>query len=176
MLSQGESFTIRNARGDEVERLGGIEDRASILFEDTEIARFLTGEIYDPKGLAELIERGRGFVACREDDVAVGFVILTTLGENAHIDELDVLPAFGRRGIGKALLEYVCGWARDSGFSAVTLSTFRDVPWNAPVYSRHGFRVLEASELTPEMLRLRSDEYSKGLPIEKRVIMLRGLS
>jgi GNAT superfamily N-acetyltransferase len=167
---------IRNARIGEVETLGRIEDRASMLFEDTEIAKYLNGEIYDPSELEKLIEQGRVFVACFEDDVAVGFVILTELGGNAHIDELDVLPAFGHRGIGKALLEYACGWARDSGFSAVTLSTFRDIPWNAPFYSRYGFRVLEAAELTLEMLRLRSDESSRGLPLEKRVIMLRELS
>ncbi|MGO9907868.1 MAG: hypothetical protein ACLPY3_19445 [Solirubrobacteraceae bacterium] len=37
---------------------------------------------------------------------------------------------------------------------ALTLTTFRDVPWNAPYYARLGFVVLEAGEQGPELRAL----------------------
>jgi hypothetical protein len=52
---------------------------------------------------------------------------------------MDVLAEHGRRGIGGRLLETVCTSAREHGYAAVTLSTFRDVPWNDPFCRRHGF-------------------------------------
>lgn len=41
-----------------------------------------------------------------------------------------------RQGLGTALLEAVCSWAKARGFPAVTLSTFRDVPSDGPFYRR----------------------------------------
>lgn len=125
-------FSIRLARPDEVERLGEIEARACDLFAGTDVFADLNGEIYDPGELAELIEQDQVWVASLEDDVPVGFVILVMFDDILHVEELDVLPQFGRRGIGASLLEHACRWAGENGFKAATLSTFRDVPWNAP--------------------------------------------
>ena len=169
-------FTIRLARPDEVARLGEIEDRASKLFEPTDIFDDLNGEIFDPAELAKLIEKQQVWIACGVDDVPVGFVILLKVDDILHIEELDVLPEFGRRGIGADLVEHACRWAADNGFTGATLSTFRDIPWNAPFYSKHDFRVVEPSEFTPWMVRLQETEASKGLRIETRVIMRRPLS
>ena len=41
---------------------------------------------------------------------------------------------------------------------AVTLTTFRDVPWNAPYYERLGFRTLAADEITPGLAAIRAHE------------------
>lgn len=169
-------FSIRLARIKEVARLGEIEARASQLFDDTEISDYLNGEIYDPAELEELIEKQQVWVACTKDDLPVGFVILLKAEDVLHIEELDVLPEYGRRGIGAGLVEHACGWAKANGFDTVTLSTFRDIPWNTPFYSRHEFETIEPSDFTQWMTRLRETERSKGLPIEARVIMRRLLS
>lgn len=169
-------FAIRLARLNELERLGEIEDRASALFETTDILDDLNGEIFDPSELARLIEKRQVWVACGEDDVPVGFVILLKVDDIIHIEELDVLPEFGRRGMGASLVQHACRWAADNGFTYATLSTFRDIPWNAPFYSKHGFQILEPAEFTPWMMRLRETESSKGLRNETRVIMRRPLS
>jgi GNAT superfamily N-acetyltransferase len=88
---------------------------------------------------------------------------------------MDVLPAYGRRGLGGRLLEAVCDWARAHGYPAVTLSTFRDVPWNGPFYRRHGFRDLRPAEWTPGMQAIREKEARHGLRVEARVFMRRDL-
>jgi 4-diphosphocytidyl-2-C-methyl-D-erythritol kinase len=171
-----ESFSIRLARRDEVELLGMIERTAGELFAGTDVAADLNGSIFDPDELAELIELGQVWVACFDDDLPVGFVIVLEYGDVLHIEELDVLPEFGRRGIGTALLEHVCSWAASNGFSAATLSTFREVRWNAPFYVKHGFRVLDPHELTPWMNTMRETEARSGLKLETRVVMRRELS
>jgi hypothetical protein len=53
----------------------------------------------------------------------------------------------------------------------VTLTTFRDVPWNAPFYARLGFRILEPSAWTPGLMALLALEESRGLPRRLRVAM-----
>jgi hypothetical protein len=41
--------------------------------------------------------------------------------------------------------EWAATHASATGVQALTLTTFRDVDWNAPYYSRCGFRVLDQS-------------------------------
>ena len=108
--------------------------------------------------------------------MAVGFVIALKMDDVLHVEELDVLPEFGRRGIGTALLEHVCNWAASNGISSATLSTFREVPWNAPFYLKHGFRILEPHEYTSNLLTVRETEERSGLRLETRVVMRRELS
>jgi hypothetical protein len=55
----------------------------------------------------------------------------------------------------------------------VTLTTFRDVPWNRPWYERLGFRVLGEDELGPELRARRDEEEHLGLPAALRVCMRR---
>ena len=95
---------------------------------------------------------------------------------NAHIEQVSVRPAFGRRGIGRALIEHVATWARERDLPAVTLTTFLDVAWNAPYYERCGFRVLRPDEVTPELAAIRRHEAELGLDQWPRVCMRRDLA
>lgn len=77
------------------------------------------------------------------DDTPVGFALVEMLtGNEPHLEEIDVHPAHGRRGVGSALVRTVCEWATRSGFRDITLTTFRDVAWNMPFYARLGFAEL----------------------------------
>lgn len=60
-------------------------------------------------------------------------------GPDAHLDQLCVRPRSQRRGLGARLLHAAYGVALDAGAARLTLTTFADVPWNAPWYARHGF-------------------------------------
>ena len=85
---------------------------------------------------------------------------------------MDVHPSFGRRGVGTRLLAAVRDWARAQGQAAVTLTTFRDVPWNAPFYGRAGFRALAQRELSPGLRERVRDEAARGLDPATRVVMI----
>ncbi len=114
---------------------------------------------------------GRLWVATASGVTPVGFALIVEIEGYAHLDELDVLPLHGRQGIGSRLLTIVCAWAKDTGHPAVTLRTFRDVPWNAPFYQRRGFHVVESTALSAGHLGLEASERERGLRTDIRVTM-----
>ena len=69
----------------------------------------------------------------------------------------------------------MCNWAAEHGYAAVTLSTFREVPWNGPFYRRHGFADLPRAAWTPEMRAIHEQEGCRGLRTDVRVFMRRDL-
>ncbi|MGW7682681.1 GNAT family N-acetyltransferase [Kribbella sp. NPDC054772] len=60
---------------------------------------------------------------------------------------MSVHPAYQGNGIGRRLIDHVDRWAGDQGFPALTLSTFRSVPWNGPYCARLGFVEVMSSRL-----------------------------
>jgi hypothetical protein len=74
-------------------------------------------------------------------------------------------------GLGRTLIERVEAWARDAGFPALTLSTFRDVLWNGPYHARMGLPSLSEDELTPGLRGLRAHEADHGLNTQVRQFM-----
>ncbi len=85
------------------------------------------------------------------------------------------MRAHQRRGIGARLIDAVCSAAKGRGLAAVTLSTFVNVPWNAPHYERLGFRALRHGSLTPGMRAIEEEEAAFGLNVSRRVFMRRTL-
>lgn len=170
-------YTIRLSRRAELERLPDIERQASSLFAGQEAELGLLAAELAPVTSPDALERasddGRLWVAADDDNAPVGFALVVDLGLFAHLEELDVLPEHGRRGLGSALIEAVCAWATTRGFSAVTLSTFRDVAWNAPLYARRGFAVVAPADLPPELAQIVERERRKGMRTDRRVIMQR---
>jgi GNAT superfamily N-acetyltransferase len=106
------------------------------------------------------------------DDVPVGFahVVVREPGV-AHLEELDVHPEHGRRGLGRSLVSALCAWAAEQRYGAVTLTTFRDVPWNMPFYESVGFVVVPPDEISSALLSVVIDEYRRGLDPHRRVVM-----
>lgn len=175
MVQPPDRYRIRRARPDEVPRLRAIEDAAGAMFSGLGLVDEALDVSFPLDELARLVGMGLVWVACPEDDVPVGVVIASVREGAVYIEELDVLPEHGRRGLGARLLEWACTWARTHGHPAVTLSTFRDVPWNGPFYRRHGFRDLRPVEWTPGMRAIREQEARHGLTVEARVFMRRDL-
>ncbi|MFI7424655.1 GNAT family N-acetyltransferase [Nonomuraea sp. NPDC049684] len=108
-----------------------------------------------------------------EGDPPAGFAIVGRVDGNLHLDQLAVHPDHMRQGIGGRLVEAVADHARAVGAPAVTLTTFRDVPWNAPWYERHGFAVLPEAEWGPELRALVEHERELGIEVAPRVVMRR---
>ena len=65
----------------------------------------------------------------------------------------------------------VCTWAESKGYQAVTLTTFRDVPFNMPFYARLGFHVIVPEEFSPALRSVIEDETRRGLDPRRRVAM-----
>jgi ribosomal protein S18 acetylase RimI-like enzyme len=79
---------------------------------------------------------GRAWVVVPGDDRPVGFVVVDLIDGAAHIEQVSVHPSYGRRGLGRLLIEHACRWASGQGLAAITLTTFRNVAWNGPYYAR----------------------------------------
>lgn len=106
----------------------------------------------------------------------VGFAIATILGPVAYLEEVDVLPNHGRRGLGRRLVATVAEWARGRNFPHLTLSTFLSIPWNAPFYSTMGFEKLPKNQWSKEIEEIYMLEQKLGLPVEERTFMRLQLS
>ena len=169
------NYRIRPARDDELSALPGIERAANALFAAFGLAGQFSDLLTPIESLREGVKTDRLWVAADEVDQPVGFALASVVGDNAHLDELDVHPAHGRRGLGAALVEAVCEWAKASGYHAITLTTLRHIPWNAPWYQRLGFRVLEENELSQALRDVLQEEIRRGLPADQRVAMRREL-
>jgi len=108
------------------------------------------------------------------DDSPVGFAHVEVIEPGAvHLEEIDVHPDHGRRGLGTKLIRHVCHWAASHGFEAVTLTTFRDVQWNLPFYCRLGFEVVPSEHVSVPLRAIVEDETRRGLDPSRRVVMKR---
>jgi GNAT superfamily N-acetyltransferase len=158
-----------------------LEDLARLPLIELTAARLLCGHapesvLTETTSLEELqrAQREGHLWVVRADNAAVGFAHVEVLDNStAHLEEIDVLPDHGRRGLGTRLVEEVCRWAASMGYESVTLTTFRDVPWNMPFYERLGFRVIPAAELSPALCSIMEDETRRGLDPCRRVAMKR---
>lgn len=128
-------------------------------------------EVNTIETFSDAIHCGHVWVATDSDNRRVGFALMSEIDGNAHLEELDVHPDHGRRGIGSDLVETVCDWATSRGFQFVTLSTFRDVPWNRRFYESLGFSILQPHDYSSGLRRLVDIEKEKGLNTNLRVIM-----
>ena len=92
-------------------------------------------------------------MAVDADDRPVAYLISAVVDGCAHVEQVSVAPAHARRGLGAALIDHLAAVAAAEGRPAVTLTTFRDVPWNAPYYERLGFRVIAPPTRAPSSPR-----------------------
>jgi ribosomal protein S18 acetylase RimI-like enzyme len=157
---------IRPADPEDLALLPEIDERAESLFR---VAGFDLPRI--PYAADDLHEARMVFVAGRP---AVGFARVDEVDGLAHVEDLAVLPANMRQGLGTALLEAACSWSAAQGYVAITLTTYADVVWNAPFYASRGF--VETDEITPELAERRDWEHDMGLDLlGRRVVMRREL-
>ncbi|GAA4439400.1 GNAT family N-acetyltransferase [Actinokineospora soli] len=118
--------------------------------------------------LAEYARDGRAWVC---GDAA--YLLARVVGGCAHVDQVSVDPAYRGRGLGRALIDHLDAWARARSLPALTLTTFRDVPWNAPYYRRIGFTEVPATGALADVV---AEEAAHGLDPALRVCMRREVS
>jgi GNAT superfamily N-acetyltransferase len=129
---------------------------------------------HEPFSIAELeayAAGGRSWVSTTADDAITGYAVADVLDGCGHLEQVSVRPDHQGHGVGRELVGAVIAWARGSGYPAVTLTTFTDVAWNAPLYAHLGFRTLGDDELGPQLAARRDEETHHGLDPERRVCM-----
>lgn len=165
------AWTVRPARPGDLPHLPGIERAAGLPFR--EIGMDVVADDAPPtvEELAAFQQDGRAWVVPDDADVPVGYLIVGVVDGCAHVEQVSVDPRYARRGLGRRLLAVAQQWARAHGHPAMTLTSFAEVPWNAPYYERLGWQVLAEGELTPGLARVREQEAARGLDRWPRVVM-----
>ena len=168
-------YAIAFATAAHVEALPDIESRAAVRFAGRRVPRAALTQTTPLETLAAAQADGRLWVALSRAGDPVGFGLVEPLGTRLHLEELDVLPEHGGLGIGTALVETIEAWARAHRFREVALTSFRDVPWNAPFYQRLGYEIVAEPDLDAVLLGWLQDEGARGLDRSRRVALLKRL-
>ncbi len=153
-------LTLRPATSADISRLAEIERAAARLFP--------AGYLPDPQAtlpttvLEQAITDGLLIVACTESE-PVGFAVAEVIDGWLHLIEVSVDPAFGRRGLGRALVTRVMDTSHARSLIGVSLTTFSDLPWNAPFYQRLGFEAGSADALPSHVAAHLEAETSSGM-------------
>jgi GNAT superfamily N-acetyltransferase len=168
------SFLLRAATDADLHTLLEVERRAAALLLGHGAYDLFAMHSLSPQDLREGIAHGILRVAEVGGEV-VGFALCGEVDGQTHLFEMDVVPEHGRRGIGSALLESACNEAAVRGFSAMTLTTLRDVSWNAPFYAARGFVEMHPSQWGPQLAEIVARERMLGFPMRLRVVMRRPL-
>lgn len=175
-MTRQRAARVRLATPADVPAMAVVERSAAARFRTLpELAWLADGEPIAAADQLAWIAAGTAWVATDPDDAPVGLLDAEVFGTALHVWELSVHRSWQGRGIGRALLDAAIGHARDAGFRAVTLTTFRDVAWNAPFYARAGFETIDEHALCARLRAVLERERVAGLPPARRCAMRRSL-
>ncbi|MCX5213942.1 GNAT family N-acetyltransferase [Kitasatospora sp. NBC_00240] len=161
---------IRTVTRDELPLLREIEWAAGECFREIGMPGIADDEPLPVSALARYLDEGVALAVVDAADRPVAYLIAEPVDGAVHIEQVSVHPEYARRGLGRALIDHL---AQLGGATALTLTTFAEVPWNAPYYARCGFRPLGADEVTPGLREIRRQEAAHGLDRWPRLCMRR---
>jgi predicted N-acetyltransferase YhbS len=154
--------TIRLARPDDLPHVPTIETSAAEIF-----ARHgqPLGDGWSPTQPEQCegpLSAGLIWIADDEAAGPVGFLAAEVVGDTLHVDEVDVVMPRQRQGLGRRLMEAAIAAAKAKGLAAVTLTTFRDIPWNAPFYASLGFVEFPPDEIPGHLAEENAAQAARG--------------
>lgn len=159
-------YSIRAANPQDYSSLPSIERAAGMMYLQTRHKDLAFG----PNVSDHIEADDRVWVAVYEETI-VAFAIVKVFHHVVHLHEIDVHPMHARRGLGRALITHIAHWARNLRHTALTLTTFADVPWNAPYYLRLGFTVVEAPASISHLKTILEAEAHAGFEMAYRIAM-----
>ena len=160
--------TVRRMEAGEDDLIDAIETASDRLLEP-----FGLWPLPASKPDAKAREQARTFATLVVGRPPVGFARLEQVDGHTHMGQLSVLPEYGGLGLGRDLVEASCRLAEERGDGVITLTTFAEVPFNAPWYRRLGFADLSRPP-TGELAMVMADE-SDLAGYGGRVVMGRAL-
>ena len=164
------AIAVRTAIPRDAPRLQAIEREAGEQFRTVGMPEIADADPFTVEELIAYMDDGRCWVAV-DGGTVVGYLVIDHIGQVAHIEQVSVVPKAQGRGVCRTLMARAREWAQTFGCGALTLTTFRDVAWNEPLYAHLGFRRLGEDELTPDLLAVRDREAAHGLDPARRVCM-----
>jgi GNAT superfamily N-acetyltransferase len=162
---------IRPAHPQEIALLPQIENAADERYVRLGLRCVLEMPPHSIAALEEGRQRDMLWVATSPRNRVVGFALMALTGGTAWLDQLSVLPRWQGRGLGASLIDRTAERARELGHDMLYLSTYLDVPWNAPFYQRRGFAPLPRGVWPTAFRRQFMIENSHGHPPWRRTIM-----
>ena len=85
--------------------------------------------------------------------------------------ELSVLTEYRRKGIGTKLVNHAIYWADINNYDYITLTTFKNIPFNAPFYKKFGFEEFLPDAKWQGLKSIREHEKKCGVEILPRIAM-----
>ncbi|HUB38226.1 MAG TPA: GNAT family N-acetyltransferase [Streptosporangiaceae bacterium] len=171
----GLSVVIRPARESELSLIRGLEKTGETQFRAAGMDRVADAPAPEADAYRPALDDGRLLVAVDERDTPVGFIRLEMLDGEPHVEQVSVHPDHAGHAIGAALLAAAEQLARARGHRRMTLTTFRDVPWNGPYYTRLGWSIVPDADLPPELAAARQQERDLGFDEWPRQAMAKSL-
>lgn len=168
-----EGYSIAAGDVEDIAALIAVDKAASALFESTGLLEASAlGDHVPAEVFENEIPLFNVFVAKNEHGWAVGFALIRLRGNGLYLDQVSVHPDHGQKGIGRALVIRILTEAENRKLPHVSLSTFRDVPWNGPFYASLGFKEISREKLEPYMLEI-EDAQKPFMDVTKRCFMRR---
>jgi GNAT superfamily N-acetyltransferase len=135
---------VRAAREEDVERVPIIERAAASLYAPYGLESALLDTVTERRRIERAVRAGELWVATDAQDRAVGYALFSIFGEDLHLEELAVMPPYGRMGHGTALLDALAQIAVSSGAARIALVTLDFVPFGAAFYGKRGYVPMDA--------------------------------
>lgn len=162
------SIQIREAQPSDAEHLPNIERSAAQIFKQEASLAWLADDDVLSTALHQNYIQARNSWVAVHDDLPIGFINGVEYNKTFHICELSVSEAWQSQGVGRSLLNAVENIVRDRGIHTITLTTFRDVPWNAPFYEKQGYTELTEKELSLFLMDILDEEIEAGFePLDR---------
>ncbi|MGD1878530.1 MAG: GNAT family N-acetyltransferase [Kiloniellaceae bacterium] len=169
-------YRVRGARLTDVPRLAAVEVAAAARFADIGLPRIARGRPTSEAEYRAAVAAGRLWVVEDAAETVVGLAIADRVDGEGYLAEIAVHPDHAGRRLAARMIKAVAAWAAEQGYRSLSLTTFRDVPWNRPYYLRLGFSVVEEAEAGPELRAIRAGERKRGLDkLSPRLCMRRNI-
>jgi GNAT superfamily N-acetyltransferase len=156
-------YQIVMAKPEHLAALPRIERTAAEIFPEGMIPDEVKDYVLTLEDFEKALAKNQLWIAVTLDNNPVGFAMVLAKDKSAMLAELDVDPEHQRKGLGRNLVQTVINWAREKGYDHLTLTTFSNVPWNAPFYEKMGFRRLQRAELSVDLIAALAKEAELGL-------------
>ena len=159
---------IRPTLERDIQWLPDVERSAAQAFAGWPVLAWLAqGEVMDCAAHRAFVEAGGSWVAEDPAGHIVGFACARLADQALHLHEISVRQEAQGQGVGRRLLQQVVDAGRCAGVRELTLTTFVDVPWNAPFYQRMGFTLLPPEGTEAHLLDALKAEITHGLRFQE---------